>query len=112
MLFLVSIFAAAGGTASPIVVEQCHYQQAAQFAKGLHIVFKNTARVAATSVTFDVGLHGNGTTAVDRGTFAPGVTIEHVLTSPQLAFFQGSDPHHCVVTHVRFADGTWWDISP
>ncbi|MHB8703579.1 MAG: hypothetical protein ACYC8W_05455 [Candidatus Tyrphobacter sp.] len=66
----------------------------------------------ANSVTFDIGLHGYGTTATDTGSFAPGVPIEHVLTSKDLVLFHGSDPHHCVVTHVHFSDGSWWDISP
>lgn len=43
----------------------------------------------------------------DRGTFAPGSSIDHVLTTPTWELFH-AQAHACTVAHVLFADGSSW----
>lgn len=96
----------------PITVQSCAFATAkgGVYAHGVEIAYVNTAKVAATEVTFAI-VHGPGPAhyhVADKGYFAPGVTIDHMLMAPQLGFWHGSDPHGCVPIHVRYADGTLW----
>jgi hypothetical protein len=68
------------------------------------VTFRNTANVAATSVTFDVAVGGREAgTLTDTGSFAPGVAIEHVFTNDS---FAGNA--HVSVASVTFANGSVW----
>lgn len=107
--FVLPVLLAAGGPAAPpITIDTCRFVQSASFARGVQIRYRNTSGSPATMVIFEV-THGTFKAAlVDEGTFAPNVTIDHVLTSAPLSLYHGPVPHHCTVTHVHFADGSTW----
>ena len=95
-------------TTPPIAVESCVFVKSASYAKGVKIVFHNSAKVAAKLVIFDVSLRNYRTEVVDEGDFAPGQTVDHTFTSVPLTLWMGEKPTRCIVEHVHFADGTTW----
>jgi hypothetical protein len=70
------------------------------------VTFRNTADVAATSVTFAVAVGGREVgTLTDSGRFAPGVAIEHVFTNDNDAVTPNAE---LSVASVTFSNGTTW----
>ncbi|MGZ3509855.1 MAG: hypothetical protein ACXWNJ_15835 [Vulcanimicrobiaceae bacterium] len=49
-------------------------------------------------------------TIADHGGFAPGVMIDHVLSTPTWELYH-AQAHSCVVTFVRFDNGSIWRAS-
>lgn len=91
---------------NPIAIQQVTSSPEREFAPGdVRISYRNTADVAANEVTFRIGDAAGRTADVeDRGTFAPGVTIDHDFRILKL----GDDAQASVV-HVELADGSAWD---
>ncbi|HEV2261956.1 MAG TPA: hypothetical protein VGR69_06705 [Candidatus Rubrimentiphilum sp.] len=75
----------------------------------LAITYSNNAPKVATEVDF--GLVSRGSliaVANDRGTFSPGVNIDHEFdVSPEI-FPIGTSFPYCAVIRVKYADGTEW----
>lgn len=67
--------------------------------------FENTADVPATDVTFDLSSAGQNLGDYDvRGTFAPGVEIQHEsFGTPSVIA-----PEQLSVAEIRYADGSTW----
>lgn len=92
----------------PITVESCKFVKAASFSRGVKIAYKNTSTRTAKLVVFEI-IHGSTMAAViDEGTFTPGETVSHVLTSAPLTLWLGENPDRCAVVHVHFSDGSTW----
>ena len=92
----------------PIAIETCKFVKAASFSRGVRIAYKNTSQLPASLVIFRI-VHGSTTTEViDEGMFAPGQTVDHILTSVPLTLWVGESPSRCAVVHVHFANGTTW----
>jgi hypothetical protein len=68
--------------------------------------FANTAGVAATTVKFVVGDHRSTRLVIDKGTFSPGVQIEHDFTTGDGPDIEPNAT--CSVSEVDFADGSVW----
>lgn len=94
--------------AAPIAIESCKFIKSASFSRGVQIVYKNTAKVAARMVVFSVSQRKDSTYVIDEGTFAPGRTIDHTMTSVPMTLWMGETPSSCAVVHVHFSDGTTW----
>lgn len=94
--------------APPIAIQTCKFVKAASFSRGIRIAYKNVSGLPATLVIFRI-VHGSSTTEViDEGTFAPGQTVDHTMTSVPLTLWLGENPNRCAVVHVHFANGTTW----
>lgn len=94
--------------APPISIASCRFLKSASFSRGVRIVYRNNAKVAAKMVIFEVWMRGHHTALVEEGTFAPGETVDHTMTSVPLTLWMGEYPTRCAVTHVHFADGATW----
>ena len=111
------ISAAAQG-ASPIQIVSCQIKTTAgnqgyALTQTLWVDYRNTGKVAATAVVFNVALpSGIAGTITDKGTFAPGAEIKHQLFSypvPQgTSGTAATKPSVCEAKSVQFADGTKW----
>jgi len=108
-IFCSSTIPADATATDPVEVTQCtpvyEAPQNSPFAVGLRIQsgvevrFVNHARVAANQVTFRLSDGPDAPVTIERGTFAPGVTIRAVFdTEPQSAT-------SCRIEAARFADG-------
>lgn len=93
---------------APISIQSCRFIKSASFSRGVRIAFKNDAKVAAKLVIFEVWMQGHHAALIDEGSFAPGETVDHTMTSEPLTLWMGEHPTHCAVTHVHFADGSTW----
>ncbi len=96
--------------APPITIEHCTFVKSASYSRGVRIVYKNTSKATAKLIIFEVRLGSYKTAFVDEGTFTPGETIDHTMTSAPLTMWMGEYPSRCAVTHVHFADGTAWGM--
>ncbi len=65
----------------------------------LHVRFTNGGNQPITRVVFALN---DGSTVVDAGTFAPGMTIDHTFA------LMPSNADSCSVDSATFADGTQW----
>lgn len=92
----------------PISIESCRFVKSASFSRGVRIAYKNDAKVAAKLVIFEVWMRGHHTALIDEGSFAPGATVDHMLTSEPMTLWMGEYPTQCAVTHVHFTDGSTW----
>lgn len=73
---------------------------------GIHVVYTNTHKSAATEVDFVVHYRGHTFTLVDRGTFEQGAVINHMLTNQMVNFaFKGKIADLCKVNRVYLANG-------
>jgi hypothetical protein len=93
--------------ASPIHVDSCSFVRAGSFEHSVEVRFRNTSDRIATVVAFEVHNGPHRITIRDRGSFAPNVEIDHRLSTPTWELYH-AQPHSCVVTYVRFEDGTSW----
>lgn len=80
---------------------------APQFSPGaIALRFVNKGNVAATAVRFTVNGGRVSQSIVDKGTFRPGVQIDHNFTvAAGLDSFSAAT---CIVVEVDFADGSVW----
>lgn len=76
---------------------------------GLTIGYTNDAKVAAKEVDFVFGTAKRTLATVhDKGTFAPGVAVEHRFALPKSLSVIGLGDATCKVTRVLYADGSRW----
>src|SRR5713226_5036195 len=68
----------------------------------LHVRFTNDGNQPITRIVFALN---DGSTVVDAGTFAPGVTIDQTLDLAR------SDADSCTIESATFADGTQWKAN-
>jgi hypothetical protein len=66
----------------------------------LHVRFTNGGNQPIRRVVFGLS---DGSTVVDAGTFAPGVTIDHTF------YLSPTHADSCSVASASFADGTQWN---
>ena len=93
--------------AAPIHVDSCSFVPAGSFEHSVAIRFHNTSNRTATIVAIEVHNGPHHITVRDHGSFAPNVEIDHRLSTPTWELYH-AEPHACVVTYVRFTDGTSW----
>jgi hypothetical protein len=113
MAFGIPILVAALAAQSPVHVATCaisappqglgrEYVGTAVFTGDdeLHVRFTNRGNQPVTRVVFALS---DGSTVVDAGTFAPGVTIDHTF------YLTPTDADSCSVASATFSDGTEWN---
>jgi len=72
--------------------------------------FINNSNVPATSVTFMLNDGKTAQSIVDKGTFNPGVAIDHTFAKDNVA--SAGRNATCNVAEVDFADGSVWHAAP
>jgi len=108
---------AAAPANAPIAITSCRVVTTAVLAsveveEAVRVTYKNTSKVTAKAVYFQVVINGKTLTVVDKGRFAPGITISHQLDTTNLATVTQSHlPTSCKVAAVQFVNGTNW-VSP
>jgi hypothetical protein len=80
----------------------------APYADGIRIDYVNHGLVAADRVVFLVKYSGDTQRIVDVGTFTPNVGINRTLGNFSGDRYTGPTPNVCIVTAVRFVDGSVW----
>ena len=105
--FLAALAFMNGAGAAPIQVDSCAFVRSGSYGHSVQIRFRNTSSRTATIVAFDVHNGPHHITVRDHGSFAPNVVIEHLLATPTWELYH-AEPHACIVTYVRFSDGTVW----
>ncbi len=111
LTMLLTLLAAANPGGSPIHVDSCNFVRSGSFEHSVQIRFRNTSSRTATQVSFDVHNGPHSITVRDHGTFAPNVLIDKTLTTPTWELHH-AEPDACVVTYVKFADGSTWGTKP
>lgn len=106
-----------GATASPaptpvqteganITVTTCHAQLDPP---PLRIAYVNTASRTAVEVDFVIESNaGLIHSVIDRGTFTPGKSVNHVFAFPSGTSPLGMSSARCIVSKVVYDDGTSW----
>ena len=117
----VAAVTATAGTAraaAPILIKSCTVVKPKPFshmAGGTRIEWVNLGGKTAASVTFLVGYRNAQQHYLRRtddvGSFAPGATIDHVLSLYNDVTYAGAQTEQCVPTRVKWAGGTVW-VAP
>jgi hypothetical protein len=101
--------------AAPILVKSCTIvkpKPLSHMAGGTRIVYVNLGKKTAAEVTFVVGYRNASSHYLRRvqdvGSFAPGATIDHVLSLYNDVTYAGSQTSSCVPVQVKWAGGTVW----
>lgn len=104
--------------AAPILIKSCAVvkpKPLSHMAGGTRIVYVNLGKKTASEVTFVVGYRNASQHYLrrvqDLGSFAPGATIDHVLSLYNDVTYSGSQTSSCVPVQVKWAGGTVW-IAP
>jgi hypothetical protein len=104
--------------AAPILIKSCTIAKPkplSHMAGGTHIVWVNLGKKTAASVTFLVGYRNAQSNYLrrteDHGSFAPGATIDHVLSLYNDVTYSGAQTSQCVPVQVKWAGGTVW-VAP
>lgn len=112
----------AGADASPIRIERCAVLSRSvlqdplnglrmEFVSGIAVRLRNIGRTSVASVNMMFGYQGSSRTIVDRGTFAPGSSVDRTYET-FAGMTSGSDVAACRVVSVTFTDGTIWKTPP
>lgn len=96
---------------APVKVAECTMVIANSYEKGIHVRFRNASAHTITRVTFHVHNGPHSVDVSDHGTFAPGVDIDHELTTPTWELHHG-DVSSCTIKSVTFTDGATWTAPP
>jgi hypothetical protein len=104
--------------AAPILIKSCTIvkpKPLSHMAGGTHIVYVNLGKKTASEITFVVGYRNASSHYMRRvqdvGSFAPGATIDHVLSLYNDVTYAGAQTSSCVPVQVKWAGGTVW-IAP
>src|SRR5579871_386684 len=104
--------------AAPILIKSCTVvkpKPLSHMAGGTHIVYVNLGKKTASEITFVVGYRNASQHYLRRvqdvGSFAPGATIDHVLSLYNDVTYAGAQTTQCVPTKVKWAGGTIW-VAP
>src|SRR5579863_3234430 len=104
--------------AAPILIKSCTVvkpKPLSHMASGTRIVYVNLGKRTAAEVTFAVGYRNASQHYLRRvqdvGEFAPGATIDHVLSLYNDVTYAGSQTSSCIPVQVKWAGGTVW-IAP
>jgi len=104
--------------AAPILIKSCTVvkpKPLSHMAGGTHIVYVNLGKKTASEITFVVGYRNASQHYLRRvqdvGSFAPGATIDHVLSLYNDVTYAGAQTSSCVPVQVKWAGGTVW-IAP
>lgn len=117
----VAAITASAGTAraaAPILIKSCTIvkpKPLSHMAGGTRIVYVNLGGKTASSITFLVGYRNAQQNYLRRtddvGMFAPGATIDHVLSLYNDVTYSGAQTSQCLPTKVKWAGGTVW-VAP
>jgi|SRR5579862_4399950 len=117
----VAAMTASAGTAraaAPILIKSCTIvkpKPLSHMAGGTRIVYVNLGHRTASDVTFLVGYRNAQQNYLRRtddvGSFAPGATIDHVLSLYNDVTYAGAQTSQCLPTKVKWAGGTVW-VAP
>jgi hypothetical protein len=125
-LFVAALFVIVAATAAiapaqaatPILIKSCTVAKPkplSHMPRGVQITYVILGQRAASSITFAVGYRnasGHYLRRVeDVGHFAPGVTIDHLLSLYTDVTYAGAQTTSCVPIRVQWAGGTVW-IAP
>jgi hypothetical protein len=104
--------------AAPILIKSCTVvkpKPLSHMAGGTRIVYVNLGKKTAAEITFVVGYRNASQHYLRRvqdvGSFAPGATIDHVLSLYNDVTYAGAQTSSCVPVQVKWAGGTVW-IAP
>ncbi len=104
--------------AAPILIKSCTVvkpKPLSHMAGGTHIVYVNLGKKTASEITFAVGYRNASQHYLRRvqdvGSFAPGATIDHVLSLYNDVTYAGAQTSSCLPVQVKWAGGTVW-IAP
>ncbi|HVR47459.1 MAG TPA: hypothetical protein VMT95_12590 [Candidatus Binatia bacterium] len=104
--------------AAPILIKSCTVvkpKPLSHMAGGTHIVYVNLGKKTASEITFAVGYRNASQHYLRRvqdvGSFAPGATIDHVLSLYNDVTYAGAQTSSCLPIQVKWAGGTLW-IAP
>ncbi len=104
--------------AAPILIKSCTVvkpRPLSHMAGGTHIVYVNLGKKTASEITFVVGYRNASQHYLRRvqdvGSFAPGATIDHVLSLYNDVTYAGAQTTSCLPVQVKWAGGTIW-IAP
>ena len=103
----VLMFVGVQSAQAPIHIDYCTMKPAGSFLQGIEIRYKNVSAHTVTAVGFDVSYYQHHSVIEDRGSIAPGVTVERLLTTPTWELYQNAS-EACDVAYVYFSDGTAW----
>jgi hypothetical protein len=116
-----AVVTASAGTAraaAPILIKSCTIvkpKPLSHMAGGTRIVYVNLGHRTADTVTFMVGYRNAQQNYLRRtddvGTFAPGATIDHVLSLYNDVTYAGAQTTRCYPIRVKWAGGTLW-VAP
>jgi hypothetical protein len=96
-------------------IEVTHCVLLIQDAPTLNITFRNTGTAALDRLVIRAAYGTGSIDFVDRGTFAAGAVVKHVLKGPRRdelrhqLYATLDDPTGCTVVSARDADGTAWE---
>lgn len=117
----VAAVTASAGTAraaAPILIKSCTIvkpKPLSHMAGGTRIVYVNLGHKTASDITFLVGYRNAQQHYLRRtddvGSFAPGATIDHVLSLYNDVTYAGAQTTQCIPTKVKWAGGTVW-VAP
>lgn len=109
---------ASARAAAPILIKSCTVAKPkpmSHIPRGVDISYVVLGHKTAASITFAVGYRNAAghylRRVTDVGSFAPGVTINHLLSLYTDVTYSGSQTSSCFPTEVKWAGGTVW-IAP
>ena len=108
----------ARAASTPVLIKSCTIvkpKPLSHNANGTRIVYVILGHRTASSVIFAVGYRNASMhylrRVTDAGSFAPGVTIDHVLPLYNDVTYAGAPTSTCIPIEVKWAGGTVW-MSP
>ena len=107
LVLTVLMFVGVQSAQAPIHIDSCTMQSAGSFERGVQIRYKNVSSHTVSGVGFDVSYNRHHVVIEDRGSVAPGDTVDRVLTTPTWELYHSAN-QACDVAYVYFSDGTAW----